>query len=31
LRAFLDAKRSEDGGELGLSDEELRVFESALA
>ena len=33
LRAFLDTKRAEGGGELGLGlgDDELRVLESAVA
>ena len=33
LRAFLDTKRAEGGGELGLGlgDDELRVFQSAVA
>ena len=33
LRAFLDTKRAEGGGEsgLGLGDDELKVLESAVA
>ena len=33
LRTFLDTKRAEGGGELGLGlgDDELRVFQSAVA
>ena len=31
LKAFLDTKRVEGGGELGLDTDELRVLESALA